>query len=786
MKPEQDVQALSLSKRGRQFEQHTSVDIEEFDEPKSKGSSIRPLLRLVQRNILLVAGIATAISIATIYLTASPTRTYEGDFRLQIEPITSEAKYNDPSVISRAGENATPGGVDYATLLQVLQSPGLLSKIVKQIQTRYPDLSYELLVKNLTIDRIGSTTYEPTKLIEVSYKSTDPAQVQFVLEELAKGYLNYSLQDRRNHIGQGVQFIEEQLPSLQQQVDNLESKLQSMQQQYGLTNPASDGAELNKQADAVAAQRQGTQRDLQEAKTLYANLQKQLRLTPDQVIPASSLSQDPTYQNLLSQQKKIESQIALESARFNEDSPVIQTLREQEKNISRLLNGEGQQIAGSTIKDPQVQTFQSSLRQGLISQLVNTANQMQVLQVREHSLAQTEASLDREVRQFPAILRRYMDIQARLDIATKTLNQLLIQRETLRVDDAQKEIPWEVVSAPGINRDAYGTPIPVAKKNTKQLVFGVIAGLALGLGAALLKEKYQNIFYTSEDVEEGLELPLLGVIPFEESEKQLLKPSVYVGLREETEVEYAHTESSKFTEAFNSLYASIRFIASDPPVRSLVVGSAAPRDGKTTIALNLAQTAAAVGQRVLLVDANLRMPELHNKLGLPKEPGLSDLLAKNLNLNDVIHRSPLEENLFVLTSGKLRSDSIKRLACTQMQHLMDEFQVNFDLVIYDTPHLGPTDANFLAANTDGILMVVGIGKTPRSLVMQVMNRLNSLRLPVLGVVANYIKEGKVSSPSNHNYQYEREPGRFPALERNHNNSKRSVLAGVQETDDALK
>ncbi|MBV9386975.1 MAG: P-loop NTPase [Chroococcidiopsidaceae cyanobacterium CP_BM_ER_R8_30] len=460
---------------------------------------------------------------------------------------------------------------------------------------------------------------------------------------------------------------------------------------------------------------------------------------------------------------------------------MIQTLLEQQRNITALLNQEGQKIAGTSLKDPQVQTYQGPLRQSLITQAVGVRNQIQVLQVRDQVLNQREAALRQQVKQFPAIQRQFSDLEGRLDIATKTLNQLLIQRATLRVDDAQKEEPWEVVSKPGIPVDANGRPIPVPIKTSKQILLGILGGLLLGLGAAVLKEKYRNIFYTSDDLQEGLNLPLLGVIPFEPNIQQIIKSSAFVNSIEEAEAE--QTEATLFVESFTSLYASIRFLASAPPVSSLVVSSATPGDGKTTVALHLAQTAAALGQRVLLVDANLRLPDIHNKLDLSQEQGLSDLLSENINPKEVIRRSLLNDKLFILTSGKPRSESIKMLPCTQMKNLMSEFEAAFDMVIYDTPYLGPADANFIAANTDGILMVVAVGKTERSLVKQAISRLNSLHLPVLGVVANHVRETKYAVSSHYSPYYEQEHRLSPTTESNSKTSNRSVLAVMKEAED---
>lgn len=785
MKPEQNVQTLALSKNDKHSEQLTSVDTDEFnklkerelnlrparrntepsadtdefDEPKTRGLNLRPVWKAVQRNVLLIAGVTTVVAATAFYsgLISPAPRSYEGDFRLLVEPITSEARSTDPSVLSRdEGASTTTISVDYPTLLQLLQSPGLLSGIAKRIQTRYPDVSYDSFSRDLVVQRIGTDLSDSTKLIEVRYKGEDPKKVQFVLEEVAKGYLKYSLEDRTTRIGEGVKFIEGQLPRLEQQVNDLEGQLQALQQRYKLSDPTTEGAQLSEQLRTIQAQKLETQRQLQEHKTLYANLQKQLRLAPNEVIAASTLSEDPNYQELLGQVKTIESQIAVESARFSEESPVIQALRDKQRNLSLLLKQEAGKIVGqslpSTAGSSQVLGFQNSLRQGLIKQTVDTANETQVLEVRNQAIAQTEAFLNQQVRQFPTIRRRYNDLQRRLDIATKTLNQLLIQRETLRVEAAQKEVPWEVVSAPRIPRNAVGNLIPVPNDSAKKLPMTVIAGLLLGLGAAVLREKYRKVFYSSEDIQDAIQLPLLGVIPVDKIARQFPNFSAAVGSIEKPEANDSH--ASVFVESFNSLYSSIRFLASNPPVHSLVVSSAGPGDGKTTVALHLAQAAAVMGQRVLLVDANLRLPQLHNRLGLPNLQGLSNLLSQNLEPKTLIQRSPLEDNLSVLTSGQILPDSSKLLASTQMQHLMEQFQTVFDLVIYDTPHLGMADANFLAAHTDGILMVVGVRKTKRFIVTQVLNKLNTFRLPILGTVANYAEERTNSSTDDHNLYYE--------------------------------
>jgi polysaccharide biosynthesis transport protein len=730
---------------------HNSVQPLESDElegPK-KGLNLRPIWRIIQRNALLILIITTAITTANLYSISRKPRIYEGNFRFLVEPITSDANFTDPSVLSR-NENAaaaTAINIDYPTLLQLLQSPSLLTKIAKRIQTQYPDfnnesLSQDLVNQNLVIRRVGTNLSDFTKLIEVRYRGKDPTQVQFILREILNEYLKYGLENRKTRISSGVEFIENQLPRLQQQVNNLQGQVQALQQRYKLNNPVNDGATLSQQLWEIQAQKFNVQRELREQKTLYVNLQKQLNLSENEALTASTLSEDPSYRELLAQQKNIERQIAVKSVQLTDDNPVMQSLREQQRNISLLLNQEAQRIAGQAlptrVTNPQVLNFQNSTRQALIKQLIDTSNNTQLLEVRNQAVTKAEALLNQQLLQFPVIIRRYNNLQQRLEIATKTLNQLLVQRETLRVEVAQKEVPWQIASEAIIPRDLAGNPIPVPNDATKQLGMAVFMGLILGTGAALLVEKFRNVFSTTEDIRDAMaEWPVLEVPSFALSTSQFSKNTAVPESGEKNRVE--HSNASLVLETFISLYASIRFLTSDLPVRSLVVCSPEPEDGKTTTALHLAQAAAIKGQKVLLVDANLRQPQLHTALGLPNLQGLSDILCENLEPQQFIQRSPLDNNLFLLTAGQLLTDSTRLLASTRMQHLIKELQKDFDLVIYDTSHLlGFADTKFIAADTDGLLMVVRVGKTRRSGVMQVLNQLNSSNLPILGIVANQV------------------------------------------------
>ena len=747
METEQGDQVVSIGKRGRQFQELPVGDVDESSAPPQKGLNIRPFLRTFQRKALLIIGITTLVAVAAAVYIKTSKKSYQGDFRMLVEPVTNEARIADPSTLVRS-EAGVPNrdifSLDYPTQLEILQSPQMLSAIVQRVKTKYPKFTEQALKLGFVVIRIGTDLTDQTKIIEVRYVGQDPELVQFVLDETAKKYLKYSLDERKSRIGEGVKFIEDQLPGLEKRVNDLKSKLQQLQQQQRITDPEVQGEQLLTQVRTIETQELETQRLLQEQKSLYDNLQKQLDFTPNEAIAASALSEEPQYKELLVKVKEVESQIAVESARFKSANPYLEALERKRTNLVDLLNQQTQRIVGQNLgvaaNNSKVMRFQNSIRVGLIKQLVDTANQIQVLEVRSQAISQVKDDLNRQAKLFPAVAREYNEFSQQLEIATKTRDQLLTQRETLRVQAAQNQVPWELISKPRIPRDLTGKLAPAPSKAKNKFIMAVVASLGLGMLLALLLEKFRNTFYEADDIKDATQLPLLGAIPLDKSSEKLVRNAKNRYL--------SNSSESPFLEAFDSLYTNLCFLFPDRQVGALTVASAGLGDGKSTVALHLAEVAALVGQRVLLVDANLHSPMLHSLLDLPNFKGLSDLLCNKLEPNDIIQRSPLVDNLFVLTAGIPLPGAARQISSGFMANLMQEFQTRFDLVIYDTPPLvDAKDANFIAARTDGILMVVAIRKTKPSVVKQVLNQLEIFGIPSLGVVANHVGKSAKSRGS---------------------------------------
>jgi capsular exopolysaccharide synthesis family protein len=192
----------------------------------------------------------------------------------------------------------------------------------------------------------------------------------------------------------------------------------------------------------------------------------------------------------------------------------------------------------------------------------------------------------------------------------------------------------------------------------------------------------------------------------------------------------------------------------DQPIKSLVISSCIPGEGKSTVALNLAQVAASIGKRVLLIDADLRLPQIHQTLELSNQYGLSNIISGEVSSEEAIQQSSLNNNLYVITSGATPPDPTRLLSSNSMKQLAQQWEDSFDLVLYDSPPLGGlADARLLTPLTNGLILVVGLGVTNRSIFKDVIDLLKVSQARVLGTVANGIKQGSVSDYYYHYTRY---------------------------------
>lgn len=739
-------------------------ELEEVESSSKKSPGFRPYVRTFLRKAWLIAGITSLTTFAGWMVSANDPYTYTGSFYLLVEPITSSAKLTNPTTLARTGgvPDEALFELDYPTNLVFLTSPGMTFQIAQDVHKKqlnrpvpaiWKDLRDNLKVNRASLGENARRGSE-TKIFAVSYTGENPQEVQEILATAADIFVKYSGEDRETNIKAGVKFIDNQLPNLQERLATLKSRQEKLRQQYELIDPLTKNSEVLTQVSGLKEQIFSLDTQFKSLQTLASSLQKQLNLSPDEAFAASTLSQDPDRLALMAQIQEIDRQIAVNSATFTNKSYQVQSLQDQKQNLLELLNQKTQAIITkkSLVIAPNSAAleYQEPTRLQMIQQLVETTNQIKVIENQRKPLIEAQQQLERQSKRYPKLINEYSDVQRQIQLTEELLNKLLLQRETLKVESAQ-DLPWQLISKPQIPLDEDGKPIGEPPSRKKKIAAGVGGGLFIGMAAAIIWEKRRNIFFSSEDIPDILSIPLMVNIPKDDRSQIVEAIALESNASKETpELEATHQKEplnsdaldefyeSPFLLAFDDIYAKLSLLPSKT-IRSLLITSVESKDGQSTVAMNLAISAATAGQRVLLVDVNWHKPQLHSLLEVSNDAGLCQVINEDISPKEVIQSVPNTENLFILTTGKATPHPPKRLWSARMQYLIEELPMLYDLVIYDVPHFFDNpDIKFLGSKMDGILMVVTVQKTAQSLAKKAIKDIETLNLPILGAVANNI------------------------------------------------
>ena len=741
-------------------------------------------IRFFLRRIWWIGGITFFTTTVVLVIAFLKPSIYKGNFYLLVEPITAAGKLSNSSTLTRTEGIPQEAlvSLDYPTNLIFLQSPGMTLRIAqdvsKKISRRPINAIWKDLRENFEVEWVKSSTTGPTKIFRVTYKGEDPTEVQTVLDIASETFVKYSTEDRETSIKAGVKFIDKQLPALQQTLNNLKNKQKQIRQQYDLVDPTAKNALLLEQVDELSKQKSTIERQLLSLKTLSKSLQQQLGISSEDALVLASLNQDPERLSLQKELLDIQSQLINTQSVFTDKSVRVENLEERSRNVSNLLRKRTQELlkqfsTSVSINSPILGDFQDPIRLKLIEQFVDTTNQIKALESQLPSLSSERQQVDDTVKKLPIIINQYTALEREIKLTEEVLDKLLVQRETLKVESAQ-ELPWQLISKPQIPLDEKGLPSGEAPKRLNLILAGFGGGLLLSTLLAFFWEKYKDVFFSAEDIEDILALPVFGRVPkydtsvVSKSRPFSLKKSQQSKVSKQPKISKQPNKSQKleslerlenaatladkswnnnslplnwlvFVNVFDDMYAELSFYYRTPPLRAITISSIEPGDGQSLIALNLAIAATKKGKRVLLVDASGKKSTLCHRFNLTGQKGFNYLLTHNIDLESVIQEVPQNSNLYVVASSTEDKISSQHL-WSKMEYIMSELQERFDLVIYELPHFNETtDVYFMTSCTDGMLLVVGVNKTKQSSAKKVLKKASDLRLPLLGAIANFVE-----------------------------------------------
>jgi uncharacterized protein involved in exopolysaccharide biosynthesis/Mrp family chromosome partitioning ATPase len=684
--------------------------------------------------------------------------TYAGKFEILVEPVTSEAKRTDASVLASGAKKTDESltELDYPTQLRILTSPAMMKSIAEKLHQKAPKLDpaaiAQELGKSLVVNRVqqGTSRFDFTKIIEVTYQGTNPKWVQLVLDTTADRFVEYSQQERKKNLDFGILFIDRQLQRLKKQINTLQDRQESLQKNNDLIDPQAKGAELSTNYSQIQQKQKDLTAQLRDLQQMATHLEKTLGFDAKQAVIAVLLSQDPERQDLLVQLQKLDGEIALKSGFYQASSPMFQDLIELRDNINQLLDRRTRAILrdNKIEREPSaaILTFQDTIRQKSIQELVATQNQIDSVQNQLAELNQLARQVGDSFQKMPSLIKRYQELDRQLALNISLVDQLSAQRESLLVEKAQNKTPWQIISPPSLPRDAQGRAIAFPPNPKKKAIVGAGGGLVLGLLLAYIIERLQNKIFSTADLELHSTVPVLAKIsgsshsPIKES--PIENDRVEDDRVEDSQTDERSPDASKpllerveaIAPFLTELYLDLHFRQQKPPIRTLMLVSLDSEPDRSAIAASLALTAASTHQQVLLVDANRDRPEIHAYFDLSPVPGLLDILPYPAQTLATIQKTATEPYLCILPLGSSENLSASYVSA-RWPELKDIFVEHYDLTIVNGPiFVNSIEVNLLAEQVDGILMIIRRDRVSLSRLKTVMRQIQTYKFPLIGLI----------------------------------------------------
>lgn len=319
-------------------------------------------------------------------------------------------------------------------------------------------------------------------------------------------------------------------------------------------------------------------------------------------------------------------------------------------------------------------------------------------------------------------------LQTEMTQLRQSLAYLLQSYENIRLAEAQSTNNIVIVEEPAL------PTVPIRPRTTQNIFLGALLGMMLSVGVVFLIEYLDDRIRSPDQIDKVLKLPVVGLIAKMGNGYHGTSKHQLIAVRE---------PRSPVVEAFRSLRTNIQFAGVDQPIRTLLVTSAGPSEGKSTVAANLAAVMAQANLKVVVIDADLRRPTQHKLFNQVNRSGLTDVILRDPDQWGGLATSSGVPNLSLLLSGSLPPNPSELLGSKRMQQLVEYLHKVYDVVIIDAPPLLPvTDALVLSALTDGVLLVIDYGTTRIGEALQGRTQLDQSGARIVGVVMNKIPTGR--------------------------------------------
>jgi len=725
---------------------------------------------LRRRWIIVFCAVSIGLFSALFTWANQPPALYSSTASIKIEPSLNIAQF-----FMRGGSSQSFN--DMTTQLVLIQSYALMERVAQRLALIPPALTSEEIRANpdyvdVVLDLKDSVDAEQdgdTGIINISVVSGNANYAKDLAQAVADEFQTFNVEEKNKKVFEAKKFIQQQLIVVGDRLKRAEERVRDYRQVNHLSS-ASGGSE------AVAKIVADLQQEYRQAIAHLSDLQftlKELRLRVQRGgWDYKAVSVPGNIGAYFDELNKRLVEMALKrtelSTNYTDAHPQIQELRRQAEDI-----------LGSMVDE-------------LAKQVTLTQRRMQDIQKGMNSAERKYQGVPEQALELQRLQRSVNSNEELFGLLEKKYQEVLI-KESEKVQEVSLVRP-AMLSRVRIN------PIKVSQTG----MAGLILGLVLGLIVALILETMDTSVGTIEEVENFLEVPVIGFVPHLSHEEGIELFSGEEGLEtsgsameRQLRLVSHFSPPSTIAEAYRSLRTNLLFSQAGEH-RVILVTSATVKEGKSTIAANLAVVVAQQGARVLLIDADMRKPMQHHTFGLKRTPGLGEVLLGQQSWQDAVSRfsdvmlgdmgidqalmTPGLDQLDILTCGQVNANPPDLLGSPLMTSILDEAREEYDMVILDMPPLlHTTDATVVASKVDGVLLVYHIGSVVRGALKRVKANIENVGGKVLGVALNGVRGDLSPDYSNykmdHHYAYaygENEMQRKSWFERNSDISKKFI------------
>jgi succinoglycan biosynthesis transport protein ExoP len=566
------------------------------------------------------------------------------------------------------------------------------------------------------IKRIEVNPIRNSRLVDVNFQAKDPALAATIVNTLANAYIDQNLEIKLRAVQDAVKWLHNRIQEERKKVEKAEQALLRYKEKHFIVTDFSNDvenitaqklAQLNTQVVEVESERV-------EAETRYKQAMA-LSGTPDMLDSIPEVLNNELILQIKSMEVELYKRMSELSKRYGQKHPQMVAIESELKTLNKRKTQEVNRVIASLRNEYQVVLAkENSLKAALAKQKKDSLelNQKAI----KYGVLRREAESARHM--YELLIKRFKETSLTEDM--KTGNIRIIDRA---------EVPED----------------PVKPKKKLDIFLAIILGFFMGIGLAFFFEYLDNTIKIPEDVKQHLNIPYLGLTPLFSTENKWK-------LRDDTSPELItfNYPRSTASESYRGIRTSILFSSAESAPQVILITSAGPREGKTITTVNLAVTMAQADSKVIILDCDMRKPQIHKIFGIAKEHGISNLLVGTSDAGGAILHTRIP-NLDVIPCGSIPPNPSELLGSTRMATLLNALRKDYVHILIDSPpSTAVTDAVVLSKSVDGVILVISAGHTAREIVKNGVAQFGAVGAPILGAVLNGVDMGRGGY---HYYQY---------------------------------